>query len=103
MSTNEFAEKSPRRLQIVKIRGVAYFVDVRLREIRQVVRSGSWKTIRFESEEAEKLLWSKFFLFDCPRCLEPVLLSDKEEPVICTRCGQDVREALRSLVKGLGQ
>ena len=33
MSANEFKEigMSPRRLQIVKIRGVQYFVDLRLR------------------------------------------------------------------------
>jgi len=100
MSKNEFAEKSPRRLQIVKIRGVTYFVDVRLQEIRDVTRP--WTAIQFDSEKAEKLLWSQFFLFDCPRCLEPVLLSEKEEPVICTRCGQDVREAFRFMAKGSG-
>ncbi len=100
MRKNEDSEMTPHRLQIVQIRDVAYFVDVRLREIREVARP--WVSISFDSDMAEELLWSEFFLFDCPSCFKPTILSVRGDPVICSCCGQDVREALRSVGKRLG-
>ncbi len=75
----------PRWLPRVRLHGVEYFVDERLREFRDVTDFSN--AVRFETERGEMML-SEFFVTECPVCaLEiGVRRNAYRDRIVCIRC-----------------
>ena len=75
----------PRWLPRVRLHGVEYFVDERLREFRDVTDFNN--ALRFETERGEMML-DEFFVTKCPICaLEiGVPMAACEDRIVCIRC-----------------
>ena len=76
---------------MVRLDGVDYFVDERLREFREVARP--WARTEFGSAKGRQML-REFVVDECPECgLEiGITATPEKDPDKCRRCG--VRLAL---------
>lgn len=76
----------PRWLPRVRLHGVEYFVDERLREFRDV--TDPHRAIGFGSERGRMML-KEFFVVECQECgLEVgIAIDTREHTVECARCG----------------
>lgn len=79
----------PRRLPVLYVDGRAYFVDLRLGELRAV--SDQWVRIDLRSNEGRAAVaaWKAVY---CPTCGQPGVIrrDDPAEVIRCPRCGAAV-------------
>ncbi len=75
----------PRWLPRVRLHGVEYFVDERLREFRDVTDFSN--AVRFETERGEVML-SEFFVTECPVCALEIGVAREAsgDRMECIRC-----------------
>ena len=83
------ATPAPRRLPIVHRKDVAYFIDNRLQEFREV-NCKHLRCIEFHSEAGRELL-RDCTLVDCPSCRRRVVFPrDATEGAATCQCGERV-------------
>ena len=94
METKQSRERAgPRRLPVVRLGGVAYFVDLRLREFRTVARPGELiEFIAFDSKEGRRMS-SQCAALECMTCGQQVVVRQGRagQQVACVRCRGHMR------------
>ena len=58
-------KRSPHQLQIVRLHGVDYFVDIQMNQFREV--DNPYNFIDFDTEIG-KQMWSEYHVIECPNC-----------------------------------
>ena len=74
----------PRMLPIVSLHGTDYFIDLRLRQFREVTNPHNF--IDFDTERGKQMC-RECSIVCCPRCTSYEIVIEDVESIICEECG----------------
>lgn len=88
----------PRWLPRVRLHGVEYFVDERIREFRDVTDFSN--AVRFRTDRGEVML-NEFFVTECPVCALEIGVPREacEDRIVCIRCHEPFTVASVDIVR----
>jgi len=84
--TKKKFDEFPKRLPMVRLQNVEYFVDFRLREFRDVSNPSNY--IKFDTENGKRMCMECWRL-ECSQCgqIAVVPRDIKEHEIACIKCG----------------